>query len=792
MKIFGLGLLGLILVFLLVAWITAQNLKPDYDGQAELPHLSAPVEVYYDTYGIPHIYAEAEADAMRALGYVHAQDRLWQMELLRRIGKGRLSEVFGPDMIEADKLFLSLGIDENSEKTIRHLDLENRSVKMALAYLDGINTFINNGATPIEFYLTGIEKEPFVLRDILNTMGYMAYTFATAHRTDPLMTSLQEKLSPKLFADLGIDDGKHPTQILTYEEKTTNEIAMQVHRSLGNLPFPQFHGSNSWVLGPSKTASGKVILANDPHIGFSSPSVWYEAHVVAPGYEKYGFHLAGVPFPLLGHNRSTAYGLTMFLNDDTDFYLETLHPTDSTRYKVPGGWAAFDEVSRTIPVKDSSEISYTYRKTRHGPLVNGISEKLEDSRPVSMAWKYLQGENRLIETLYQMSHADNLEEFSSALPNLHAPGLNVMYGDARGNVAWWATARLYEIPDSVNTRLLLDGSVGSQDPGPDLPFSENPKAVNPPWNYVYSANNQPQGIDSSSYRGYYLPENRARRIVSLIEERDDWDMEGVSRMILDDTSPVDAEIARTLSSLLNPDSLADRELKLLDVLGQWQGDYPLESTAATIYHRWIYELYKQTLQDEMGSESLQAFLATNISKKLLVPLINNKTSPWWDDSSTATVEDRKAIIHNSLISTVNALYEDLGPDPESWTWSSVHQLEHPHPMGQVESLRGFFNVGPFPVRGSREVINNMAFAYDGDGAYKVTAGPSTRRIIDFSDIENSLGILPTGQSGNPLSPHYRDQAELFVTGEFRKMMLNTEEIRNTASSTLVLVAPVDN
>lgn len=786
------GLLGLIVILLLLAWITAQNLKPDYDGKEALPHLEESVEVYFDAYGIPHIYANSEEDAMRALGYVHAQDRLWQMELLRRIGQGRLSEVFGRDMLDADRLFLSLGIDQNSIETIKNLDRNARSVQMAEAYLDGINTFVDEGPTPIEFYLTGIEKRHFEIRDVLNTMGYMAYTFATAHRTDPLMTALSEKLDSLYLVDLGMEDGMHPTRIPSHQPSAADKIAMQVSKALSGLPVPQFHGSNSWVIGPSKTKSGKVILANDPHIGFSSPAVWYEAHLVAPGFEKYGFHLAGVPFPLLAHNRQAAYGLTMFLNDDTDFYFETLHPEDSSRYKVPGGWASFGEQEVTIPVKDSTEVKYTYRTTRHGPVVNGISEKLQDQRPVSMAWKYLDGQNELIEVLYNMSRANSIEQFRLALPDLHAPGLNIMYGDAEGNVAWWATAQLYEMDASANTRMILDGSSGVQDPGTDIEFSKNPQSVNPPWGYVYSANNQPDSKDSTFYRGYYLPENRARRIVNLLEARNDWDREAVSTMILDHTSPVDPEVVRKLFSITDPDSLADRELKILDILGKWQGDYPGESTAATIYHRWIYELFRHTLQDEMGDELFEGFLSTNISKKLLPAFLEKENSLWWDKVGTDSIETRRDIVELSLKDAIDRMEKDFGPDPAGWAWDKVHLLEHPHPMGQVPSLRGFFNVGPFPVAGSREVINNMAFAYDGDGEYKVTAGPSTRRIIDFSDIENSMGILPTGQSGNPLSPHYRDQSEMFVRGEFRKMMLNPEEIRKEASDVLLLSPTVDN
>lgn len=782
-------LLAILGVMALILVIFVNLLKPTYKGNQQLPKLSDKAQVYYDTYGIPHIYANNEKDAFRILGYVHAQDRLWQMEVLRRIGKGGLSEVFGSDLLRTDKFFLSLGIDEASAKTVARLDATSPMMQLSQAYLDGINQFIEEGPTPLEFYLTGIDKTPFTVRDIYNTIGYMAFSFAQAHKTDPLLTDIRDKLGVAYLKDLEIDVDPETAWIKNYKgqrsDSIQNSISTLVADALSDLPVPLFIGSNGWVIAPEKTKNGKVLFANDPHIGFAQPSVWYEAHISTPTYEKYGYHLAGIPFPLLGHDRKLAYGMTLFENDDVDFYYETDHPTDSTKYKTEKGWENYQIVSRTIKVKDGKDVNFSYKKTKHGPVLTGIADQISGERPVSMSWIYTKMENRLMDAIYGMGHARNLDEFQKALPHIHAPGLNIMYGDAEGNVAWWATAQLYRMPDSIHTKFIQDGSSWKGGPILYLDFSENPQAINPPWNYVYSANNQPDSIAGKPYPGYYLPENRAKRIVGLLEPKNDWDMESVAKMITDVTSSVNPSIVTNLAKTTKVKELTDVQIKELDRLSGWKGDYPLESVEATIFHRWIYFFLKNTFLDEMGEDLFQQFLTTHLHKRLIAPMAAKEKSVWWDNVATKdTVETQQDIVHTSFVEALESLSTDLGPEMSQWTWDKVHTLEHGHPIGKVDALRSFFNVGPFAIHGSREVINSLAFPYNGSGSYSVSEGPSTRRVIDFSDIENSISILPTGQSGNPFSPHYEDQAEMFVNGEFRKMMLNKEEIIETSKSLL--------
>ncbi|MFS4447298.1 penicillin acylase family protein [Maribacter sp. 2307UL18-2] len=772
--------------------IFTYSLKPDYDGEKTIVGLSAAVEVYFDRYGVPHIYGNEPVDAFRALGYVHAQDRLWQMELLRRIGRGGLSEVFGETTLETDKFFLALGIDESSARAVAKLDPNSEAVVLSQAYLDGINEFVKDGPTPLEFYLTGLEKTEFTLHDIQNVFGYMAFSFAQAHKTDPLLTKIKDSLGSEYLNDFDIAIDPKSTLIQNFKgapgKNGQTEVVSSVIETLESLHIPLFEGSNGWVVGPEKTKNGKVIFANDPHIGFAQPSVWYEAHVVTPTYEKYGYHLAGIPFPALAHDRTLAYGMTMFENDDTDFYYEEVNPQDPDKYRWKNTWVPFETKAYSISVKDGDTVDFTVKKTRRGPVLSGVMNEIRHEKPISMWWTYTQNENQAMQALYEMATARNIVEFKDALPKIHAPGLNIMYGDVEGNIAWWATAKLHKVPDSINTKLIQVDQKAYPAEREYLPFTENPQAINPPWHYVYSANNQPDSIAGQLYPGYYLPENRAKRIVELLEPKNDWDRESIGEMLTDVTSAVNPSIVKNLSKGLDIKVLNSVQLELLDQLYNWKGDYPTSSVEAALYHRWIYYLLKDTFEDELGATNFNRLLKTHLLKRNIAKMVANPRSIWWNDVRTEANEKQSDMIQKSFSEAFASLENDLGKDPSDWTWNKLHTLEHGHPIGQAGGLlRSFFNVGPFPIHGSREVINNLGFGYSATGYYEVGSGPSTRRVVDFSDIENSMSILPTGQSGNPFSKYYQDQAEMYVKGAFRKMQMNRTAITEDSDSKLILI-----
>ncbi len=774
-------ILIIVVVIALGLWYFVNSLKPQYSGNLKLKGLNNKVEVYYDTYGIPHIYAQNQHDAYMAFGYVHAQDRLWQMEVIRRIAPGRLSELFGKDLIKNDKFFKGLSIDDAADSAIRNLDKNSEKYKLTMAYLEGINQFVDNGPTPIEYFLTGAKKTHFNIHDVYNVFGYMSFSFAMAQKSDPFFTEMKSKLGSKYLNELGFKTNPNSTLIHNNYQNVSSDLAAAAQDILQKLPLAPFIGSNSWVVGPSKTKSGKVLFSNDPHIGFSQPAVWYEAYIKTPNYEMYGYHLAGVPFPLLGHNRKIAYGLTMFENDDLDFYTEKVNPDNPNQYKTPNGWQNFKVKTKTIKVKNGNDIKIKVRYTEHGPILNDVLSTIKGKTPVAMNWIYTKFPIKSIDAMYAMSHATNIQEFQKGAALIHSPGLNVMYGDADNNIAWWAAGKLYTFKNKVNTKLILDGANADDNPNKYLNFSKNPQAINPPWGYVYSANNQPDSIVGELYPGYYLPEDRAKRIVSLISAKNDWDRVDFEKMITDVTSAVTPGNVAVLEAQIKPTTkLSEVDKEALKILKNWDGSNTLKSVAPTIYFKWVYKVMHKTFADELGEKGFKQFMLTDVAKRQVTEQIQTEKSIWWDNVLTKNVkETRQSILVNAFKETISDLVKQLGPDITKWTWDRVHTLEHVHAVTiKAPFLRKYLNVGPFKVPGAREVINNLMFKLNDSGLYPVDAGPSTRRIVDFSDVEKSVSILPTGESGNPLSAHYKDQAKMYVNGQFRPMLMNEKVIKN--------------
>ncbi len=766
-------------------YLFLNNQKPIYNGTLELNSLQDKVEVYYDDYGIPHIYAQNDLDAMQALGYVHAQDRLWQMEVVRRIAAGRLSEIFGKKLLKVDKFYLNLGIAKNSKETVAQLDKTTQAYKLSEAYLKGVNNFVKNGKTPLEFTLIGVEKSPFSFEDIYNVFGYMGYGFAMGNQTDPLMSAIKEKLGDEYLSNLDMTIDKNttliPTQMANHiNEDEVVEFTQVVKQVFNKTPIQPFIGSNSWVLGPKKTKNAKVIFANDPHIGFSQPAVWYQAHITTPTTEIYGFYLALNPFPLLGHNHEYAYGLTMFENDDIDLYVEQNNPKNPNEYLYEGKYKKYDIRTENIQIKDTASVTHTIKESIHGPVINSVVPQVKTKNPVSMYWVYTHRPNTLLEATYNISRAKNIKQFEKGASLVHAPGLNVMYGDAKGNVAWWASANLYKRANNAPTKLLLDGTKAENDSIIYTPFSENPQAINPNSNYVYSCNNQPDSLISKRYiPGYYIAEDRAKRVVELIANKNDWTLEESLEMASDNTSSVAAELIHIIYNNLKDKTLTKIEKQALERLNKWNATASISSVGTTIYTHFSYEYLNAVLKDEMESGIYNELEKTHFMGRMMVPLIKGKYPIWLDDITTQDKKETNADIQLlAFKKTVKALVNKLGDDPSKWTWGKRHTLEHKHPLGEVALLKPFFNVGPFPINGTNEVLNNQMFFPTGSLDYHVHAGPSTRRVIDFSDIENAKAIIPTGQSGNVMSPHYKDQALLYNKGGFITMLLNKEKIQS--------------
>jgi penicillin amidase len=729
---------------------------PKYSGEITLKGLKENVEVYFDDYGIPHIYATNEEDVYFALGYVHAQDRLFQMEMIRRVGSGRLSEILGKSMLETDKFFRTIGIAENAKASAKkYMNARTEPYqKAAWAYIEGLNRFIEQGATPIEFTLIGIPKQKFTPEDLYCVAGFMAFTFADAFRTAPLMSKIQQKLGADYLKDLALQTPVNTQTIPVYQSKsdstvsTEDKIASSFRALMDKLPIPVWMGSNSWVIAPQKTKSGKVIFANDAHIGYSQPSTWYEAHLEAPNFSFYGNHLAGIPFGVIGHTRDKAWGMTMFENDDIDFFRERANPANANQVWAKDKWVDLQIREEIIQVKGQKEVRLQVKTSPHGAIINEVVKGTKgESAPIAMWWTLSQQENQTLQATYLFQHGKGgIADARRAAAMIHAPGLNIMYGDAKGNIAWWASAKLVKYPPHVNTKMILDGASGKDDNMGFYDFSENPQAENPASGFVYSANNQPDSIAGIRYPGYYLPEHRAKRIVNLLTQDKKWDVASTQEMITDVVSANYPTIVKDILQVIEKEAMnskAPNDRKAIEILKAWNGDHQVKDIAPVIFYKLAYTILKNTFRDELGEEDFRVLMDAQIIKSSYPALFKNPASPWWDDRNTAqSKETQKMIFMQSFREAITDLEKQLGSDIQSWHWEKVHILNHEHLIGKQGGILGWlFNVGPFGVLGGSEVINNLNFHPTEKGIYHIDSGPSKRIVIDFADIENAYRAI---------------------------------------------------
>ncbi|MDO6801533.1 penicillin acylase family protein [Wenyingzhuangia sp. 1_MG-2023] len=769
-------LLSLLVLITLAIYLYFEHLKPTYQGTIHVQGIQN-TEVYFDSIGVPHIFSESETDAMKALGYVHAQERLWQMELLRRIASSRLSEILGKDLIAVDEFFAHLGIDETVDKQVLALDKNPKVKKLTEAYLQGINTFVKEGTTPIEFTLLGIEKEEYQIKDIYYVTAYMAFSFAHAFKTDPLLSHIKNKLGIAYLNDLAIEADEHTFYQENYREEV--QAITQIAKVLKKLPFPQFIGSNGYVLGPEKTTTGKVLFENDPHIGFSQPCVWYQAHIKTPNYENYGFYLGLMPFPLLAHNRDFAFGITMFENDDINFHSFKNHPSDSSKYITSSGVHSYEYITKYIHIKGEESKKISVKKTILGTVFNQQQKTLDSMQPIAVQWVYNEKPSTVVQTSYGLNHAKNIISFEKELKGLTAPGLNYVYGDAQNNIALWSVAQLYKFQNKINTKYVLNGMDSTQVKKEWLSFDKNPKAINPSKGYVLTSNTQPEAVNGELYQGYYLPRDRATAIKTGIEAKDKLSVNDVQSLTNSHTNKTAVSNVVALLKGVDLEKLSPYELTVLEKLIQWKGNHGLENVGPTIYYKFTSRLIKHTFLDELEPLFFDDFVLTNLSKRTLNKYVHLPNSIWWDDVTTPQKETFKDIVMKSFQESVGELKTQLGENVEDWQWKKVHQVTHEHALAKMDLLRKLFNVGSLEAVGGNETVNNLMFDYTDTGVYKVNAGPSTRRIVDFSDIENSYAILPTGQSGNFMSPYYKNQTEDYLKGTYHKMLINETEIKKS-------------
>ncbi|AMB86604.1 penicillin amidase [Pseudomonas agarici] len=780
----------IILVVLVVAlagggtWYV-QGKLPTRQGQVTLGNLHGPVTVRYDERGVPHIRAENETDLYRALGYVHAQDRLFQMEIIRRLARGELSEVLGPKTLETDKLLRSLRIRDRADRYVAELDKQSPAWNALQAYLDGINQYQASHARPLEFDVLGIERRPFTAEDTISVAGYMAYSFATALRTEPLLTYVRDKLGADYLKVFDLEWRPQgalgsPTPLADADWKGLGALARLSDQALRDAGVAQFEGSNAWAVSGSRTKSGKPLLAGDPHIGFSTPAVWYEAQLSAPNFELYGYHQALVPFAFLGNNPAFGWSLTMFQNDDLDLIAEKTNPDNPNQVWYHGQWVEMTRSEQQIAVKGQSPVTITLLQSPHGPIVNDVIGANAGARPIAMWWAFLETPNPILQGFYELNRADTLDKARDAASKIQAPGLNLIWANAKGDIGGWSAALLPRRPAGVNPAFILDGSTRDADQDGFYPFSANPQEENPARGYIVSANTQPVSPTGMVIPGYYNLADRGQQLNrQLADTSVRWSLENSQKLQLGTTTDYGPRLLRPLLPTLREAAKNPTELKLVEQLAMWKGDYPISSTSATLFNQFLYELAHAAMHDKLGDDYFNTLLNTRVVDAALPRLAADEHSPWWNGNRADTVK-------RAWQATLAHLRTTYGDDSAAWTWGKAHTLTHGHPLGRQKPLDRLFNVGPFEAPGSHEVPNNLS-AKIGPAPWRVTYGPSTRRLIDFADPGHGLTINPVGQSGVLFDKHYSDQAQTYIEGGYEQAHINEVEVSANTHGVLKLI-----
>ncbi len=771
-------------------WV-ARRALPVVDGTVRVTGVSGPVEVVRDRWGVPHVFAATDDDAYFALGYVTAQDRLFQMELNRRLAQGRLSEMFGPTTVKVDRLFRTMDFAGTGRRMMAAARPE--AVEAARAYARGVNAWVSalGGRLPPEFALLGIGFEPAKADDFAGILGFMSWRLNLSWDFDPLYERLVQKVGDDRAAELfPYNLGGSPS---VYPE--TLPAAMPVRSALFDLSpeetalvsfGPSLRASNNWVVGPSKSTTGHPILCNDPHLAHGLPGIWYEAQLKTKTQDVIGVTIAGFPLVVIGHNRDIAWGMTNLMLDAADFFVEKIDPTDPSRVMSRGEWVPVKTRAETIKVKGGADVSLEVRSTPHGPLVSDLMAG--ESRALSYQWNYAMpngaGE---VDALYALDRARNWTEFRAALRGFGSVAQNVVYADREGHIGLQAVGAIPRLTGRKEGTRFRVGWDGSEDWDGFVPFEDHPWSLDPAQGWLASANNPTVPAPAPYYiSSQWEPVDRITRIQELLRAKDKLSVDDMKR-IQGDTTVVSA---RRLAPLVvaafdaRPSAQA-MVTSAVTLLRGWDGDMKAESPAATLFAVLYRRLFYAIFEDEMGDALARDYRnQANVSAIMIATVMAGGHDRWFDRVDTPGVEGRDDILRDTFEKTVAELSGTLGGEPRTWAWGRLHTLELEHPLGRASQILGFyFDRGPFPVPGHNQSVDKMEYA---ESDFRVLHGPSMRQITDFSDLDRSLAVLPGGESGIPASPHYADLTPLWLAGEYHAFPMERAAVDAVAESRLVL------
>jgi penicillin amidase len=778
-----LGILVLAMGAGATAWIywRARACLPQLNGTITVAGLTAPVNVLRDGRGVPHIRADSIDDLIFVQGYVTAQDRLWQMDLSRRLAGGELSEIFGDRTLNLDIENRTLGLPQVAERTLQEMDDETR--RLFAAYARGVNAFIDSHQhrLPIEFLILRYRPRPWLETDSIRVGLNMAKMLSTSWPEDLMRERVCGRVASELCADLFPDRTpldrpvaepvQNPTRRMVSAQTSLDRGSGEIDATLRALALPleaplRSLGSNNWVVSGAHTESGKPLLANDPHLGHGVPSVWYMAHLKASGVNVTGVTFPGLPSVIIGHNERIAWGVTNTGPDVQDLFAEKFDPQNPGKYLHNGNWVDAEVREELIKVRDKPDVRLSVKVTRHGPVVSRA-----DGRELALQWTLLQP--RAFDLpFWSLDRANNWEDFVAAVRGFAVPMQNFVYADVDGNIGFYAPGRI-PIRRNGDGAVPADGSTDDFDWTGQVPFEELPHSYNPPSGLIATANGRvvPDGYPYLITRMWAEP-YRTARIFQLLEAGNRFTVAQMLKVQTDIFAIHDQWLAKRIVAAAErrPPTTADAKYAL-EILKAWDGEARWESPAPLITGVTERALLERLLRPKLGE--VFADYSCPMTPVFVENVVNNQWARWLPPGEV----DFDANLTESLEDGVRRIPEIAGSaNRAAWQWGRTIALTFRHPLVGVPLAGRLLNTGPFPQSGTGTTVKQTT----------PHVGPSMRMVVDFSNLDHSVQNITLGQSGQVTSPHYRDQVRSWYEGSSFPMVFSDGAVESQAAHRLLL------
>jgi penicillin amidase len=794
-----------LLVLLLAAllWYRHASL-PQLDGRLQAAGLQQAVDIVRDAEGVPHIYAKSAADAYFALGFVHAQDRLWQMELNRRIPAGRLAEVLGPSALNTDRFLRTLGVRRNAEKILANLSADTRAVLDA--YARGVNAYLQqrSGPLPPEFLLTGAPApQPWEPVDSVGWQTMMAWDLGANWTQELLRMRLSQRLTlaqineflPPYPGDPVLQTQDY-TRLYRQLAGTTQQLAAVA--AIAPPSLVDGMGSNNWVVSGARSETGKPLLANDPHLALSAPALWYFAHLSAPSLNVIGATLPGIPAVVLGRNDRIAWGFTNTAPDVQDLYIERINPADDRQYQTPDGWREFARRTETIKVKGQADVTLEVRETRHGPVISGALPIVDKAgldakqNVIAFAWTALRPDDLTLQAGIKFNTARNWQDFLAGARDFGSPQQSMVYADVDGNIGFIAPARVpVRKPDNDLKGLApAPGWDARYDWAGFIPFDQLPRQYNPAAQQVMTANQKIVGPEYPHFltSEWTLP-YRADRIDQLLNAKPKHSLDSFAAIQGDVLSLAAQEL---LPLVRDTTPKSDTAKQALALLRNWNGEMAADRPEPLIFNAWMREASKAIFADELGEALMQDYWEQRNVHQPLVNVLKNKDgqSRWCGDARKPEAVAPSAcveLLSNTLETALAQLGQRYGTDINGWRWGEAHVAVSEHrPFGKVPLLARLFDLR-VPSPGDTYTVNVGRYNLrDEKEPFASHHAASLRALYDLSDLEKSRFIHSTGESGNLLSPLYRNLMQRWVDVGYIPMKMVRTEVEKGQLGTLTL------